>query len=152
MPGPAPSRAEIPDPRRPGAEEGGAPAAAGTVGEPAGISPGGEAGEAAGARSLPGGDLTAALAVGKPAALHVEMQPPPPSIARSLRLSAGEPAAKVTIRFDDPATDRPAALTVAVLRPELFRIVVQTTEAPVPGGEAAGVPGAWARTIEGWDS
>jgi len=135
-----------------GADEAGASGAEGTTGEPAGSSPGGEAGETAGARSLPGGDLTAALAVGKPAALHVEMQPPPPSIARSLRLSAGESAAKVTVRFDDPATDRPAALTVAVLRPELFRIVVQTTEAPVPGGEAAGVPGAWARTIEGWDS
>jgi hypothetical protein len=136
----------------PGTDETGAPAATGTAGEPAGILPGGEAGEAAGARSLPGGDLTAVRAVGKPAALHVEMQPPPPSIARSLRLSAGEPAAKVTVRFDDPATDRPAALTVAVLRPELFRIVVQTAEGPVPGGEAASVPGAWARTIEGWDS
>ena len=89
--------------------------------------------------------------MGTPAALHVEMQPPPPSIARSLRLSAGQPAAKVTIRFDDPAAGRPAALTVAVLRPELFRIVVQTAEAPLPG-EAGGDPGAWARTTEGWDS
>jgi hypothetical protein len=118
----------------------------------AGIPPGGEAGEPAGARSPPGGDLAAVGAVGQPAALHVEMQPPPPSIARSLRLSAGQPAAKVTVRFDDPATDRPAALTVAVLRPELFRIVVQTAEAPVPGGEAGTAPGAWARTIEGGDS
>ena len=59
---------------------------------------------------------------------------------------------KVTVRFDDPATDRPAALTVAVLRPELFRIVVQTEEMPLPGGEAAGAPGAWARTVEGCDS
>ena len=90
--------------------------------------------------------------MGKPAALHVEMQPPPPSIARSLRLSAGQPAAKVTVRFDDPATGRPAALTVAVLRPELFRIVVQTAEVPLPGGEAGSAPGAWARTTEGWDS
>jgi hypothetical protein len=122
------------------------------TGAAAGIPPGGEAGEAAGARSPPGGDLAAVGAVGKPAALHVEMQPPPPSIARSLRLSAGQPAAKVTVRFDEPATDRPAALTVAVLRPELFRIVVQTAEAPVPGGEAGSVPGAWARTIEGIDS
>jgi hypothetical protein len=49
------------------------------------------------------------------------------------------------------ATGRPAALTVAVLRPELFRIVVQTAEVPLPD-EAGGVPGAWARTTEGWDS
>jgi hypothetical protein len=66
-------------------------------------------------------------------------------------LSAGQPAAKVTVRFDDPATGRPAALTVAVLRPELFRIVVQTAEAPLPG-EAGGVPEGWARSTEGWGS
>jgi hypothetical protein len=141
----------IPGIAPPGTDETGAPAAAGTAGEPAGISPGGEAGEAAGVRSPPEVDLAGVEAVGKPAALHVEMQPPPPSIARSLRLSAGQPAAKVTVRFDDPATGRPAALTIAVLRPELFRIVVQTAEAPLPG-EAGGDPAAWARTTEGWNS
>ena len=107
---------------------------------------------AAGARPPPASDLAAVGATGKPAALHVEMQPPPPSIARSLRLSAGQPATKVTVRFDDPATGRPAALTVAVLRPELFRIVVQTADAPLPGGEAGSAAGAWARTTEGLDS
>jgi Bacterial regulatory proteins, gntR family len=117
-----------------GTDEAGAPAADGTVGEPADTPPGGEAGEAAGARSPPGSDLVALGAIGEPAALHVEMQPPPPSIARSLRLSAGQSAVKVTVRFDDPGTGRPAALTVAVLRPELFRIVVQTAEMPLPGG------------------
>jgi hypothetical protein len=133
----------------PGTDETGAPAAEGTAREPAGIPPGRESGEAAGSGFPPGGDLGA---VGKPAALHVEMQPAPPSIARSLRLSAGQPAAKVTVRFDDPATDRPAALTVAVLRPELFRIVVQTTEVPLPGGETADAPGGWARGAEAPDS
>lgn len=77
-------------------------------------------------------------AAGETAALHVELQQPPPPIARSLRLSAGQPAAMVIVRFDDPATGRPAALTVAVLRPELFRIVVQTAEEPLPGGEEGG--------------
>ena len=134
----------------PDTEETGAPDAAGTASEPTGVP--GEPGEAAGARSAPGGDPAAVGAVGKPAALHVEMQPSAPSIARSLRLSAGQPAAKVTVRFDDPATGRPAALTVAMLRPELFRIVVQTAEVPLPGGEAGGVPGARPRTVEGWDS
>jgi DNA-binding GntR family transcriptional regulator len=77
-------------------------------------------------------DLTA---ISKPAALHLEMRLPSRSIARSLRLSAGQPAAILTVRFDEPATDRPVALTVAVLRPELFRIVVQTEEVTLPGGE-----------------
>ena len=120
--------------------------------EPAGIPPGGEADEAAGVRSPPASDLAAVGATGRPAALHVEMQPPPPSIARSLRLSAGQPATKVTVRFDDPATGQLATLTVAVLRPELFRIVVQTADAPLPGGEAGSATGAWARTTEGLDS
>ena len=149
---PSDAAGAIPGVDPPATDEAGTPAADGTAGEPAGIPPGGEAGEAAGARSPPGSDLVALGAMGEPAALHVEMQPPPPSIARSLRLSAGQSAVRVTVRFDDPGTGRPAALTVAVLRPELFRIVVQTAEMPLPGGEAGSAPGAWARTAEGCDS
>jgi hypothetical protein len=89
--------------------------------------------------------------MGKPAALHIEMQLPPPSVARSLRLTAGQPAAMVTVRFDDPATGRPAALTVAVLRPDLFRIVVQTAEAPLPDGREGSLPGAWTHAVEDWE-
>ena len=97
----------IPGVDPPGTDEAGAPAADGAVGEPAGIPPGGEAGEAAGARSPPGSDLVTLGTMGEPAALNVEMQPPPPSIARSLRLSAGQSAVKVTVRFDDSGTGRP---------------------------------------------
>lgn len=64
--------------------------------------------------------------LGVPVALHLEMQPPPSSVARGLRLRAGQPAAMVTVRFDDQITGRPAALTVAALRPDLFRIVVDS--------------------------
>jgi len=32
----------------------------------------------------------------------------------------------VTVRFDEPATRRPVALTVAALRPDLFRIVIDS--------------------------
>lgn len=80
--------------------------------------------------------------LGEPAALHLEMHQPPPSVARSLRLSAGQPAAMVTVRFDDRATGRPAALTLAVLRPELFRIVIQTAQAPLPDDGEDRLPGA----------
>src|SRR5262249_57894208 len=97
----------------------------------------------------PGSDRAALGTTGRPGALHVEMQPPPPSIARSLRLSAGQSAVKVTVRFDDPSTGRPAALTIAVLRLELFRIVVQTAEVPLPGGEAGGGAGGRARPAPG---
>lgn len=68
--------------------------------------------------------------LGQPVALHLEMQPPPSSVARGLRLRAGQPAAMVAVRFDKPVAGGPVALTVAALRPDLFRIVVDTpTEA-----------------------
>ncbi len=70
---------------------------------------------------------------GLPHALHIEMQPPPPSVARSLRLSPGQPA----------------ALTAAVLRSDLFRIVVQSGDGPLTGeGAFAGI---WARAAEDWE-
>jgi DNA-binding GntR family transcriptional regulator len=74
-------------------------------------------------------------ALGVPGALHIEMQPPPSSIARGLRLGAGQPAAMVTVRFDDQATGRAVALTVAALRADMFRIVVDSPagSAPVEG-------------------
>jgi GntR family transcriptional regulator len=64
------------------------------------------------------------------AAVSVEMNPPQPSVARSLRLSPGQPVITVTVRFDDAAGE-PAGLTVVMLKPELFRIAIDTAEAPV---------------------
>jgi DNA-binding GntR family transcriptional regulator len=95
-------------------------------------------------------DWSDLASVGEPAAVQVELQQPPPLISKSLRLSAGQCAATITARFDDPLTGRPTALTVAVLRPELFRIVVQTAPVPRPGGEDGGL--ASARTAAGWES
>jgi DNA-binding GntR family transcriptional regulator len=63
-------------------------------------------------------------AAGRPAALHVEMRPPQPSVARGLHLGPGQPAIIVTIRFDDSST--PVALTVVMLRPDLFKVSVET--------------------------
>jgi hypothetical protein len=65
------------------------------------------------------------------AAVSVEMSPPQPAVARSLRLSPGQPVITVTVRFDDPGTGSPAALTVVMLKPELFRVAVDTTEVHV---------------------
>jgi GntR family transcriptional regulator len=65
------------------------------------------------------------------AAVSVEMSPPQPAVARSLRLSPGQPVITVTVRFDDSVTGSPAALTVVMLKPELFRVAIDTVEAPV---------------------
>jgi DNA-binding GntR family transcriptional regulator len=90
--------------------------------------------------------------IGEPSAVHVEMQPPPPSVARSLRLATGQPAALVTVQFDDPGDGRPVALTIAVLRPDLFRVVVDCGDQPLADGEQGTFSGAWAHAVEDWGS
>jgi hypothetical protein len=72
-------------------------------------------------------------------------------VARSLRLSAGAPAAIVTVRFDDRQAGRPVALTVAVFRPDMFRIVVDAGERPLAGGGEGSFPGAWTHAAEDWE-
>ncbi len=62
-------------------------------------------------------------------AVSLEMSPPQPSVARSLRLSPGQPVITVTVRFDDPAVGAPTGLTVVMLKPELFRVAIDTAEA-----------------------
>jgi hypothetical protein len=90
-------------------------------------------------------------AVPGPRALFIELQPPPPAaVARSLRLSVGQSAATVTVRFDDPARGRPAALTVAVLRADMFRIVVESP-ASQPDGTADSFSGAWTYAVQDWE-
>jgi hypothetical protein len=59
-------------------------------------------------------------------AVDIELSPPQPAVARSLRLMPGQPAFSVTIRFDDPAADTPVGLTVVILKPEFFRVVIET--------------------------
>ena len=90
-------------------------------------------------------------AAGRPQALHIEMQPPPPAVARSLRLPAGQPATIVTVRFDDPADAKPVALTVAVLRSDLFRVVLQAPQAPLAAGPDGNFSGAWTHAVEDWE-
>ncbi|SRR5712691_838970 len=87
----------------------------------------------------------------QPRALFIELHPPPPAVARSLRLSAGQPAAMVTVRFDDPVSGRPAALTVVVLRPDMFRIVVESPAGPLSDGTAASFSGAWTYASQDWE-
>ena len=68
------------------------------------------------------------VAAGRPAALNVELCPPQPSIARGLRLAPGQSAITVTIRFDRSSV--PVALTVVMLRPDYFKVSVETAPPP----------------------
>jgi DNA-binding GntR family transcriptional regulator len=64
-------------------------------------------------------------------AVDLEMAPPQPSVARSLRLQPGQSALSVTIRFDDRATSTPVGLTTVTLKPHHFRVVIQAGD-PLP--------------------
>jgi DNA-binding GntR family transcriptional regulator len=64
-------------------------------------------------------------------AVDLEMAPPQPSIARSLRLLPGQPALSVTVRFDDRAAGTPVGLTIVTLKPNHFRVVIQAGD-PLP--------------------
>jgi DNA-binding GntR family transcriptional regulator len=64
-------------------------------------------------------------------AVDLELAPPQPSVARSLRLLPGQSAISVTIRFDDEAADSPAGLTTVTLKPHHFRVVIQAGD-PIP--------------------
>jgi DNA-binding GntR family transcriptional regulator len=88
---------------------------------------------------------------GRPAALHMEMQAPPPSVARSLRLVPGEPATMITVRFDDPDQGTPVALTIAVLRADMFRVVVQSPVPPLAGDAGGALATAWTHAVEDWE-
>ena len=79
--------------------------------------------------TLPGG-LAGPEAV-RARAVDLEMAPPQPSIARSLRLLPGQPVISVTVRFDDHATGTPVGLTTLALKPHYFRVVIQAGD-PLP--------------------
>jgi hypothetical protein len=78
-------------------------------------------------------------------AVSVEMVPPPPSVARSLRLPTGASTTLVTVRFDDITSRTPAAVTVVVLHPDLFRVILEWSEGPKDA------PGSWASVLEDGD-
>lgn len=88
---------------------------------------------------------------GRPCAFQVDFAPPAPSVARTLRLSPGDPAAAITVRLEEGARHTVIALTVAALRPDLFRIVVESPGIPAPTVGPAGLPGSWTRAVEDWE-
>ena len=106
-----------------------------------------------GGAGVPGGPGTASAPPleGSPTALHIEIHAPPPSIARSLRLTAGQPAMMGPVRFDDLDAGGPVALTVAVLRPDMFRVVVESPQPPMPDGREGSLSGSWTDAIEEWE-
>jgi hypothetical protein len=75
-------------------------------------------------------------------AVSVEMLPPPPSVARTLRLPTGASTTLVTVRFDDITSHTPAAVTIVVLHPDLFRVILEWSDGPKDA------LGSWAPALE----
>ena len=130
---------------RPAGGEGAGPLA----GEPrAGASAGAGAGSPPPGAGAAGEGPAPAVAA-RPRALQIELAPPPSSVARSLRLAAGELVATVTVSFEDPVAHQPVAITTAMLRPDLFRIVIQAGAGP--DGRTDGFASAWTHAATGWE-
>jgi DNA-binding GntR family transcriptional regulator len=70
----------------------------------------------------------------------VELTSPPPAVARGLRLPPGQPAITVTIRFDARDTMLPVGLTAVTMKPQYFRVVIQTGDALPRDIHPAGPP------------
>jgi DNA-binding GntR family transcriptional regulator len=68
-----------------------------------------------------------------PHALSVEIQQPPAWAAKVLRLSADDSAIAITVRYSEPADGKAAALTMAVLRPDHFRVIIDSTVTSLAG-------------------
>ena len=100
-------------------------------------------------REAAAGKGAAPAVTAHPRALQIELAPPPSSVARSLRLAAGELVATVTVSFEDPAAHRPVAITTAMLRPDLFRIVIQAGAGP--DGRSDGFASVWTHAATGWE-
>jgi hypothetical protein len=126
-----------------GGEAAGPPADEPRAGAPAGAGGAGSPSPEVGAVA----DGAAPPVAARPRALQIELAPPPSSVARSLRLAAGELVATVTVSFEDPATQRPVAITTAMLRPDLFRIVIQAG----PDRRAGGFASVWTHATAGWE-
>jgi DNA-binding GntR family transcriptional regulator len=70
----------------------------------------------------------------QPRAVAVQMDLPSASIARRLRLAPSQLAVLVTGLFDDSSGRGPVALTVTILRPDMFRITVENSLFRADGG------------------
>lgn len=83
--------------------------------------------------------------------MYAEMQQPPRWAAQALGLTACQRAVMITTRCDDLRDGKPAALTVAALRPEKFRVSVTSADQPILAGSTDGVVPGWAHVDGDWD-
>jgi hypothetical protein len=86
-----------------------------------------------------------------PRALNAEMQQPPRWAAQALGLSACQRAVMISARYDDMRDGKPVALTIAVLRPDLLRFSIASSDQPILASDSGGVSSGWNHVDGDWD-
>jgi DNA-binding GntR family transcriptional regulator len=81
---------------------------------------------------------------GGPHAIGLQMSAASTAVASKLRLTAGAPVAMVLASYRDPADGSVRCATVAALRPEQFRIVIESAGQPAGG---CFEPDGWQRAL-----
>jgi hypothetical protein len=85
-----------------------------------------------------------------PRALHTEMQQPPRWAAQALGLTACQRAVMISTRYDDMRDAKPVALTIAVLRPDLLRVTIASSDQPILAAESGEVSSGWNHVDGDW--
>jgi hypothetical protein len=75
--------------------------------------------------------------------VQLELQQPAPAVASMVHLLPGEQAVVITARVDMRPAGGPAALTVAVLRPDLFAVTIESADRPLPPSGDDDYSAAW---------
>jgi hypothetical protein len=87
-----------------------------------------------------------------PRALHTETQQPPRWAAQALGLTACQRAAMICCRYDDIRDGKPVALTIAVLRPDLWRVTIASSGQPILASDSGEVSPGWNHVDGDWNN
>jgi len=85
-----------------------------------------------------------------PRALHTEMQQPPRWAAQALGMAPCQRAVMISVRYDDTRDGKPAALTIAVLRPDLLRVTIASSDQPILASDSGEVSPGWNHVDGEW--
>jgi hypothetical protein len=85
-----------------------------------------------------------------PRALQTETQQPPRWAAQALGMTACQRAVMISTRYDDMRDGKPAALTIAVLRPDLLRVTIASSDQPILANDSGEVSCGWNHLDGDW--
>jgi hypothetical protein len=81
----------------------------------------------------------------------MESQQPPRWAAQALGLTACQRAVMISTRYDDLRDGKPVALTTAVLRPDLLRVTIASSDQPILASDSGELSPGWNHVDGDWD-